>query len=76
MLEMKEIFTDEEFDALKKRAEEIYEGNVKTRTQKEEEYSKIKEITDAIFSTFWGANLYGKVVRTLTISKVYNNVVN
>lgn len=74
MLEMKEIFTDEEFDALKKRAEEIYEGNVKNRTQNEEAYSKVKEITDAIFDTFERAHLYGKVVQMLTISKVNINV--
>ena len=69
MLEMEEIFTDEEFNALKKRAEEIYQENVKTRTQNEEAYSKVKEITDAIFDTFERANLHGKVIQTLTISK-------
>ena len=73
MLEIKEIFTDEEFNLLKEAANELYENQVKTRKENEEAYLKVKKITNAILNSFTIADLHGKVVKDLTISKTNIN---
>lgn len=69
MLEIKEIFTDKEFNLLKEEANELYENQSKTRKENEEAYFKVKKITSAILNSFAIADLHGKVVETMTICK-------
>ncbi len=73
MLEIKEIFTDEEFNLLKEKANEVYENQAKTRKENEEAYLKVKKITSAILDSFAIADLHGKVVENLTICKTNIN---
>ncbi len=73
MLEIKEIFTDEEFNLLKEEANEVYENQLETRKENEEAYLKVKKITSGILNSFAIADLHGKVVKKLIICKTNIN---
>lgn len=72
MLEIKEIFADEEFAELQEKAAKIYSKRKETREEKESEYKQVKTLVSAILDSFSRADMHGKVPTTLTICKLKN----